>query len=141
MLVKTGFQSHFFYVCYFMYCTTRSYCRYKSPSSVTDVGIHANLLSFQRQLIYHLLFSPTDSFWHNPQYRITLSEVDDDDDDNKCTVIVALMQKNRRSQRKLGLECLTIGFAIYHVSLLKSLKYEEESFASRRLSNFFNICI
>lgn len=60
--------------------------------------------------------SPTDTFWHNPQYRITLTEVDDDDDDNKCTVIVALMQKNRRSQRKLGLECLTIGFAIYHVS-------------------------
>ncbi|XP_064089703.1 calpain-B-like isoform X4 [Macrobrachium nipponense] len=56
-----------------------------------------------------------DSFWHNPQYRITLTEVDDDDDDNKCTVIVALMQKNRRSQRKLGLECLTIGFAIYHL--------------------------
>lgn len=54
-----------------------------------------------------------DTFWHNPQYRITLTEVDDDDDDNKCTVIVALMQKNRRSQRKLGLECLTIGFAIY----------------------------
>ncbi|KAK4300804.1 hypothetical protein Pmani_027019 [Petrolisthes manimaculis] len=56
-----------------------------------------------------------DSFWHNPQYRITLTEVDDDDDDNKCTVITALMQKNRRSQRKLGLECLTIGFAIYHL--------------------------
>ncbi|KAK8372293.1 hypothetical protein O3P69_010919, partial [Scylla paramamosain] len=56
-----------------------------------------------------------DTFWHNPQYRITLTEVDDDDD-NKCTVIVALMQKNRRSQRKLGLECLTIGFAIYYVS-------------------------
>ncbi|XP_063857793.1 calpain-B-like [Scylla paramamosain] len=55
-----------------------------------------------------------DTFWHNPQYRITLTEVDDDDD-NKCTVIVALMQKNRRSQRKLGLECLTIGFAIYYL--------------------------
>lgn len=59
----------------------------------------------------------SESFWHNPQYRITLTEVDDDDQDNKCTVIIALMQKNRRSQRKLGLECLTIGFAIYHVSL------------------------
>ncbi|XP_071523091.1 uncharacterized protein [Panulirus ornatus] len=55
------------------------------------------------------------TFWHNPQYRIMLTEVDDDDEDNKCTVIVALMQKNRRSQRKLGLECLTIGFAIYHL--------------------------
>ncbi|RXG54379.1 Calpain-B [Armadillidium vulgare] len=39
----------------------------------------------------------------------------DDDDDNKCTVIIALMQKNRRAQRKLGLDCLTIGFAIYHL--------------------------
>ena len=28
-------------------------------------------------------------------------------------VIVALMQKNRRSQRSVGLDCLTIGFAIY----------------------------
>ena len=40
----------------------------------------------------------------------------DDDDDDKCTVIVALMQKNRRAQRKFGLDCLTIGYTIYHVS-------------------------
>jgi len=38
-----------------------------------------------------------------------------DDDDDKCTVIVALMQKNRRAQRRMGADCLTIGFAIYHV--------------------------
>lgn len=57
-----------------------------------------------------------ESFWHNPQYRITLVDVDDDDDDGKCTLIVALMQKNRRSQRNMGLDVLTIGFAIYHVS-------------------------
>jgi calpain, invertebrate len=30
-------------------------------------------------------------------------------------VIVALMQKNRRSQRHQGLECLTIGFAVYRL--------------------------
>ncbi|KAK0096665.1 hypothetical protein PV326_004775 [Microctonus aethiopoides] len=53
------------------------------------------------------------TFWHNPQYRITLEHPDEDDD--KCTVIVALMQKNRRAQRRMGADCLTIGFAIYHL--------------------------
>ncbi len=55
-----------------------------------------------------------ETFWHNPQYRVTLEYPDEDDD--KCTVIVALMQKNRRSQRRMGMDCLTIGFAIYHVN-------------------------
>nr|XP_033330563.1 calpain-A isoform X5 [Megalopta genalis] len=54
-----------------------------------------------------------ETFWHNPQYRITLEYPDEDDD--KCTVIVALMQKNRRAQRRMGADCLTIGFAIYHL--------------------------
>ncbi|XP_054736946.1 calpain-A [Anastrepha obliqua] len=57
-----------------------------------------------------------DTFWLNPQYVITLRDPDEDDDDGKCTVIVALMQKNRRSKRNMGMECLTIGFAIYHLS-------------------------
>ncbi|KAL0810472.1 hypothetical protein ABMA28_010606 [Loxostege sticticalis] len=56
-----------------------------------------------------------ESFWRNPQYTITLKDVDEGDDENKCTIIVALMQKNRRSQRHQGLECLTIGFAIYRL--------------------------
>ncbi|XP_073965986.1 calpain-A-like isoform X2 [Choristoneura fumiferana] len=56
-----------------------------------------------------------ESFWRNPQYTVTLKDVDEDDDENKCTIIVALMQKNRRSQRHQGLECLTIGFAIYRL--------------------------
>lgn len=55
------------------------------------------------------------TFHLNPQYRITLEDPDDDDNDDKCTVIVALMQKNRRAQRKIGLDCLTIGFTIYHL--------------------------
>ncbi|XP_058806411.1 calpain-B-like isoform X3 [Phymastichus coffea] len=54
-----------------------------------------------------------ETFWHNPQYRVTLEYPDEDDD--KCTVIVALMQKNRRAQRRMGADCLTIGFAIYHL--------------------------
>ncbi|XP_065366680.1 calpain-A isoform X1 [Calliphora vicina] len=57
-----------------------------------------------------------DTFWHNPQYVISLEDPDEEDDDGKCTVIVALMQKNRRSKRNLGMECLTIGFAIYHLN-------------------------
>lgn len=28
------------------------------------------------------------------------------------------MQKNRRAQRKIGAECLTIGFAIYQVIII-----------------------
>ncbi|XP_044749550.1 calpain-A-like isoform X4 [Coccinella septempunctata] len=58
-----------------------------------------------------------ETFWNNPQYRITLTEVDEDDDDNKCTCIVALMQKNRRQIKTVsGEELLTIGFAIYYLS-------------------------
>lgn len=60
-----------------------------------------------------------ETFWCNPQYRITLTEVDEDDDDNKCTCIVALMQKNRRQIKTVsGEELLTLGFAIYYVSLI-----------------------
>ncbi|XP_018579516.1 calpain-A isoform X2 [Anoplophora glabripennis] len=56
-----------------------------------------------------------DSFWHNPQYRVTLTEVDDGDDEGGCTMIVALMQKNRRQIRSTGGDLLTIGYAIYHL--------------------------
>lgn len=57
-----------------------------------------------------------DTFHMNPQYRVVLQDVDEDDDDNLCTMIVALMQKNRRSKRKLGMQCLTIGFIIYKIT-------------------------
>ncbi|KAK4872397.1 hypothetical protein RN001_014426 [Aquatica leii] len=56
-----------------------------------------------------------DSFWHNPQYRITLTDIDEDDDESKCTVIIALMQKNRRSKKQMGVEFLTVGFAVYYL--------------------------
>ncbi|XP_034130156.1 calpain-A isoform X2 [Drosophila guanche] len=57
-----------------------------------------------------------DTFWHNPQYIITLVDPDEDDEEGHCTVIVGLMQKNRRSKRNMGMECLTIGFAIYNLN-------------------------
>lgn len=53
------------------------------------------------------------TFSQNPQYIITLKDHDEDDDDDLCTLIVALMQKNHRAKRKMGLDSLTIGFAIY----------------------------
>nr|CAI5847673.1 unnamed protein product [Callosobruchus analis] len=56
-----------------------------------------------------------DSFWHNPQYRITLTEVDEGEDEELCTMIVALMQKNRRQIRNTGADLLTIGFALYYL--------------------------
>ena len=53
----------------------------------------------------------------------------DDDNDDKCTVIVALMQKNRRAQRKFGLDCLTIGFTIYHVCYTFESRNDRRSLA------------
>ena len=57
----------------------------------------------------------TDTFWTNPQYRVEVIDPDEDDDDKMGTIIVGLMQKERRKMRELGLELLTMGYAIYKV--------------------------
>ncbi|CAG2172973.1 unnamed protein product, partial [Oppiella nova] len=55
------------------------------------------------------------TFHLNPQYLISLVDIDEDDDEDYCTCVVALMQKNHRLKRKMGSDSLTIGFAIYEV--------------------------
>ncbi|XP_077342661.1 calpain-9 [Lithobates pipiens] len=52
-----------------------------------------------------------ETFWTNPQVKLSLTEKDDGR--NECTFIAALMQKNRRKLKKVGAELLTIGYAIY----------------------------
>uniref|UniRef100_A0A8C4NLI2 Uncharacterized protein n=1 Tax=Eptatretus burgeri TaxID=7764 RepID=A0A8C4NLI2_EPTBU len=57
------------------------------------------------------------SFWSNPQYRLRLEEEDDDPEDGEdgCTFVLGLMQKNRRKEKRHGIEMQTIGFAIYEI--------------------------
>jgi len=38
----------------------------------------------------------TETFWTNPQYRVTVVDPDDDDEDNTGTLIVGLMMTERR---------------------------------------------
>ncbi|XP_076313688.1 calpain-B-like isoform X1 [Tachypleus tridentatus] len=85
-----------------------------------------------------------DTFWMNPQYRVTIEDVDEDDDDDLCTMIVGLMQKYHRSKRKLGQDCLTIGFAIYALNdpdnLPKPLPKEFFRYnVSKTKSSFINL--
>eukprot|EP00731_Ephydatia_muelleri_P022871 Em0015g454a len=51
------------------------------------------------------------TFTKNPQFVLELKE--DDDGDGKCSCTIALMQKNRRKQKKLGIQELCIGLAVY----------------------------
>ncbi|XP_064392675.1 calpain-9-like [Halichondria panicea] len=51
------------------------------------------------------------TFTNNPQFQIYLDE--DDDGDGKCSCLIALMQKNRRKQKKMGVQDLCIGFSLY----------------------------
>ncbi|NWS17084.1 CAN1 protein, partial [Pachyramphus minor] len=61
------------------------------------------------------------TFWINPQFKIHLEEVDDDGDEAGgrepgCSFLLALMQKDRRRERRYGKDMETIGFAVYEVT-------------------------
>ncbi|MBN3309206.1 CANX protein, partial [Amia calva] len=85
------------------------------------------------------------TFWINPQYKITLLEEDDDpeDDEVACSFLVALMQKNRRLYRKQGQDMHTIGFAIYEFKGCQSVHLKKDFFLTHgscaRSETFINL--
>ncbi|XP_045388051.1 calpain-12 [Lemur catta] len=78
-----------------------------------------------------------ETFWTNPQFRLTLLEPDEEDEDEegpwggwgaagargpapgghtpKCTVLLSLIQRNRRHLRAKGLTYLTVGFHVFRI--------------------------
>nr|VZI33441.1 unnamed protein product [Spirometra erinaceieuropaei] len=53
-----------------------------------------------------------ETYWTNPQYRITVTDADPTDNDDLCTVTVGLMQMGARKEGEAN---LTIGFAVYQL--------------------------
>ncbi|XP_060077139.1 calpain-B-like isoform X2 [Ylistrum balloti] len=89
-----------------------------------------------------------DTFWTNPQYKVTLVDPDDDEDD-LCTMLVGILQKDRRKKRKEGLDLLTIGYVIYKLKDgmedsgpldLKFFKYNASTAKSPSFINMREIC-
>lgn len=72
-----------------------------------------------------------ESFVTNPQFRVTLVDVDEEDDDDLCTLLVSLTQKGRRALKDQGLGMLTIGFVVYQ------LKTDVQQEAERLGEDFF----
>ncbi|XP_006871514.1 PREDICTED: calpain-12 [Chrysochloris asiatica] len=80
-----------------------------------------------------------ETFWTNPQFRLTLLEPDEEEEDDdeqgpwggwgapgarglarggripKCTVLLSLIQRNRRHLRARGLTYLTVGFHVFQI--------------------------
>ncbi|XP_005371361.1 calpain-12 [Microtus ochrogaster] len=80
-----------------------------------------------------------ETFWTNPQFRLTLLEPDEEEDEDdeegpwggwgaagargparggrmpKCTVLLSLIQRNRRCLRARGLTYLTVGFHVFQI--------------------------
>jgi len=75
-----------------------------------------------------------ETFIHNPQFLVTLEDVDEEDDEPLCTLIVSLMQKGRRALRHEGVSMLSIGFVIYHI---RDPDLAAEATAGRRLGEDF----
>lgn len=88
-----------------------------------------------------------DTFWTNPQYRVTVIDADENDDDNTGTLIVALLQKERRKKRAEGADLLTMGYTVYQlkdpnagVLDLNFFKYNASVAKSPSFINMREIC-
>ncbi|XP_053576097.1 calpain-1 catalytic subunit isoform X2 [Bombina bombina] len=86
------------------------------------------------------------TFWVNPQFKIKLEEEDDDDDygaERGCTFLLALMQKNRRKERRFGKDMETIGFAMYEYVGQSAVHLKREFFLQNqsraRSEQFINL--
>ncbi len=63
-------------------------------------------------------------YWTNPQFLVSLTDVDNDDNENLATVIVALMQKDSRLKRaETGRESADefIQFRLFKVYILETI--------------------
>ncbi|KAJ8250837.1 hypothetical protein COCON_G00227590 [Conger conger] len=104
----------------------RQYSRLEICNLTAD-ALSNDSLSFWNTTKYHGMWrrgstaggcrNHPNTFWINPQYKITLLEEDDDPEDEEvaCSALVALMQKDRRRYRRQGQDMHTIGFAVYEV--------------------------
>lgn len=54
----------------------------------------------------------TDLYWKNPQFSVTLRDVDDADNKPTCTVIISLIEKEQNNKSQIA-----IGFDVYKVEL------------------------
>ncbi|KAL3315499.1 calpain 2, (m II) large subunit [Cichlidogyrus casuarinus] len=84
-----------------------------------------------------------ETFWTNPQFRVIVTDPDDDDGENKGTLIIGLMQKDRRALRKMGMDMLTIGYAIYECPTdnqgVLDLDFFKRNRSIARSPNFINL--
>ncbi|NP_001085997.1 calpain 9 L homeolog [Xenopus laevis] len=85
-----------------------------------------------------------ETFWSNPQIKLSLKEQDEGQKD--CTFIAALMQKNRRKLRKTGADLLTIGYTIYQCPGSESIlekdffKFNASKARSKTYVNLREVC-
>lgn len=61
------------------------------------------------------VFYCIESFWTNPQYRITIDDHDPDDDSDTGTIVIGVMQKDRRKLKHKAKGNLVIGYYIFQV--------------------------
>ncbi|XP_073527986.1 calpain-8-like isoform X1 [Phyllobates terribilis] len=75
--------------------------------------------------------SSYDTFWINPQYRITL-QAPDGDASEKCSIVVSVIQKDRRKIKIRARAYIKIGFYIYKLSRTDELPLGKEFFLNNR---------